>query len=232
MGNNMKNLTLSVVVALAGMAATNANAAATIVKDNSSVINIPGLTGFQTNGAQMTGLSVTATFGPTTEQRSWATTGAASGGVSGSGWGLSLTGDSFTSLWQFTIDPNAGLGQLTSLVLNGLNVFTVFDTTEPNDGTLDSAQGADFDFAYGGGTDYTATVTYSNVVAVIPDSFVGDLYQTVTVNFGQGGPRSNWSFRQDTDNDSRLVTGVPEPGSLLLLGLGLAALGASRRRSA
>ena len=52
--------------------------------------DIPGLTGFQTTGAMMDGMNVTACFsGIGCETRAWADLGAPdSGGVSGTGWAL------------------------------------------------------------------------------------------------------------------------------------------------
>ena len=60
----------------------------TYATDGTNAI-IPGLTGFATTGADMTGLNVTATFSNGFSQSlAWGTTGVGAGGVFGTGWSL------------------------------------------------------------------------------------------------------------------------------------------------
>jgi hypothetical protein len=195
---------------------------------------IPGLTGFATTGADMAGLNVTATFSNGLSQSlAWAATGATSGGVTGTGWSLSLTGDSFGGSWLFdftTLDA-----QLTRLVLDGSTGLTVLDRSNPNPGTDGSANGADFTFAGGTCGSCAATATYGGLTSIGAAAAVGDLFQSLTVDFtGGSGPRTDWAFVQDTDNDSRFVPGIPEPETyaLLLGGLGFVSWVARRRRQA
>ena len=218
------------------LATTAAQAAVVIVKDNALTSNIPGLTGFQTNGAQMSGLAVTATFsGGLTETSVWATTSPTAGAADGAGWSLAVNGDTFSSNWNFVFDAppvgTNGLGQLLSLVLNGTNALTVLDTTTPSPGTPGSAQGKNFAFTTGAcdADACDASATYGSAVGILPALPEQDLYQRLSVAFARANaPRTNFSFRQDTDNDSRF--GVPEPSGLALAGVALAALGFSSRR--
>jgi hypothetical protein len=222
---------LMLAAAFAAVSAAS-QAGVVIVTDTSVVDSIPGLTGFTTDGAMMDGLLVTATFSNGFSQTlAWADTGAASGGVSGNGWSLSEDGNTYGGIWNFLQD--ASQGQIVSLKLDasGPKQVTVFDTTFGfAEGTPNSASGMDFAFSTCDGCN--ATATYSNAIAVAPGAAVGDIFHTLLITFDQGqGPRTPFSFVQDTDNDSRLTTGfVPEPGTAPLMALALLGMGAALRR--
>ena len=194
--------------------------------------DIPGVAGFQTNGARMDGMQVTACFSILgCETRAWADGGGpTSGGVAGTGWALAVTGDTFTADWEF--DFTNSPGQLLTLLLDGRNALTIFDRTrlagDPGGefGTPGSARGRDWISALGDNT--TIDVTFLDPTTVGGAPAVGDLFQQVFVEFGDTGPRVDFTFRQDTDNDSRLQ--IPEPSTLLLLGLGMLAFAGVHRR--
>lgn len=230
----MKNVKKTLQIGAAVIAATAwmgaANAAVIVSKDNTTTVSIPGLTGFATTGAMMDGMRVTATFQNQFSQTlAWADTGAASGGVAGAGWRLTQAGDTFSQPWTFSF-TGTDL-QLVSLVLDasGPGQVTILDTDNPNQGTPGSAQGNDFTISSGCvGCDGTAV--YSNQIAIGANPAVGDIYHTLTVTFTGGtGPRADFQFLQDTDNDVRLNQ-VPEPSALALVGLALAGVGFMRAR--
>lgn len=222
---------LMTTAALALAAASSAASAQVVITTTPApVVSIPGLTGFATTGAEMIGLSVAATFSSGFSQTlAWAANGVGSGGVTGTGWSLSLSGDSFSSPWIFSFAAGASL-QLTRLTLNGISGLTVFDRTEPSFGTDGSAQGVDFAIS-SGCAGCTGTANYSGQTAIGAALPVGDLWQVLDVVFTNGtGPRTSFNFVQDTDNDSRLMVPEPETYALLLGGFGLMAAWASRRR--
>lgn len=138
----------------------------------------------------------------------------------------------------------APISPLLGLTLDGEPGLTVFDICGDEDefcivpppcdsggicGTEGSAQGKEFFTSAGELLDIVAT--YSQVVALTGESAVGDLWHVLSIDFGEGLADREWSFVQDTDNDIRRPPpGVPAPGTLLLLGVGLVFAGCTRRR--
>ncbi len=116
-----KELTLVAAFGLIGLAVPRADALIDY-STGGNVSSIPGLTGFATTGAMMDGLAVTATFEEGVETVYWADTGATSGGVTGvlgTGWSLSLDGDTFSASWVFDQNPGGRPLSLLSLLLDG-----------------------------------------------------------------------------------------------------------------
>jgi hypothetical protein len=204
--------------------------AATVSYDNGTTYQTAALAAYSTFGDMMDGLSVTAYFlGGGSQALAWADTGAGSGGVSGTGWSMSLSGNTFGASWNLTSDV-----ALAGLVLSGASGNTVFDIdTDPGTGTTGSERGWTFETAYTG----PLYATYRNIVQLTGYAPVGDLWETLSLGFGgDGGFTGSLSFIADADNalaDADVTPApVPLPAAAPLFLSALAGLGffAGRRK--
>lgn len=224
----------SVVVCLFVATSTSfGGAIGTVAELAGTQLDIVGVTGFQTTGADMAGLSVTVTFTSGAASNCiWAAGIGTSGGCSAAGFSIEQTGDTFTEPWTLTnlLPTGGGISLLemdgapARLTTSGI----VFDRTFGGVfGTEGSFLGGD---ATGTTTDASnGSAVYSNLVAVMPVAPVGDLFHTLTIRFDGNGLVETAEFVADTDTIGFLI---PEPGTVTLMGLGLVALAARYRRVA
>jgi hypothetical protein len=192
---------------------------------------------WQTNGNTMAGMLVTVNFsGGNSETVAWNGGGDSTGAV-GTGWSLGLTSYTentfYHTQWLFDVDGQ-GL-EVESFSIDALAGNTVFDAVyDLNDnGTPGSELGHEVDLSTYGlsgevdtAYDGIVNVTYSGEVH-LNGTWYGDLYQTLTIDFGQGTFGSNdvLAFYADTDN---LRDPVPEPATIILFGAGLMLLAGGR----
>jgi hypothetical protein len=229
----MKSIILLVVIILSLTTISYAGTV-TVTQDAGTTFVTDAITGYSTFGDMMVGMSVSALFDDQTSQTvPWAALGPDAGGVSGTDWSLTESGDTFSSNWTLT---NTSGKSITDVHLDGGPGKTIFDRTFGNVfGTPGSASGLDFQVT-GGGDPFDITATYVNLVAVDGNPPVGDIFKDLDILFtNTGGFSSDHSltFMADTDNATTAIVPVvpaPEPSTFFLLGAGLAGVGLLRRR--
>jgi hypothetical protein len=174
---------LSLATAVAFAAPLSAQ---TIIKDNSTPVVVDGISEFQTDFNTVGGMKVSWTLTGGSGSAVWGDISGVSG-IAGA-WGVwstdfklwgNGTSDTFNdNAWNFW-GKNVTSFTLEALLGNG--VFDIV-STHPTNSTENSATGKVFNWD-GSGPD--SRVTYSNPIAVAPDAFVGDLYGTLKVEFGE-----------------------------------------------
>jgi len=173
-----------------------------IIKDNSNPVVVGGITEYQTDFNMVGGMKVSWTLTGGNYTGTWGSLDLASAnGIDAPStawgiwtddfklWGTGSTdtfGDNVWNLWARNLES------FTIEALFGNGVFDVV-STHPTNSTENSATGKVYNWN-GSGPD--SRVTFSNPIAVspsLPGAFVGDLYGTLTVEFGQMGCASGWS---------------------------------------
>jgi len=177
----------------------------------------------------MDGMTVKATFADGAEET--VTWDSASGAVSvSSGWSLSLgsaDADTFDSIWTLS----SSIRGIVSLDLDGDLGDTVFDViTDSNDYySPNSGNGNELQVTSANNFDLIS-VTYKDRV-MVNSVWYGDLYKTMTLDFGSSGFIGEIKFKADTDNLDAPLDQTPEPTTFLLFGLGCLGLaGVSRKK--
>ena len=214
-------------------------AAPDYVFDTSTVHDVPGVVPGVTSGASMDGMLVTVEFADGTLATDvWHDLGLPGAGRAvGVGWNVTQTGDTFGQPWS--IAKSLSHPPLRRLTFNGEPGLTAFDVDmyeRIGVGGCGSYIAAGDDLACSANSErglrltltsdtLRPTVTYSDVIGINGAAPLGDLFYTMTIDFGRSGMSdASFFFSQDTDTVARPAP-VPLPGAAALLALGVGLLG-------
>lgn len=224
---------LKKIILIAGGALLSFQASAVAIVSNTSTVpgtafNTVALTGFSTFSSQMVGSLVSVTFADgSNSSATWAAAGA-----TGTGFSLTLAGDSFGSNWTLTNTSDSK--GIVGFSFDGRPGNTVFDILPSNPVSPGSASGRAFSSVNGPDTISLAQGVYSDTLAV-DGTFYGDLYLKLAVSFtGALGSDQSLTFLADTDNadvaKGGITPAIPEPETYALMLAGLALVGAVARK--
>lgn len=224
------SVTKSVRLALAMFAVAAPASAQTLQTVVGTPYYAPAIGNYSTLGSDLLGMLVSGRFSDgQTFSSNWGTIGGGLSGVDFAGR-FRLAIGSTTNTWgnPFTLTIFGAANTMQSLTLSGASGPVIFDRTFGGAiGTVESQRGSDFAFS-GMSDSWNTLVTYQNAVQMVGSNVaVGDIYETMVIEFRNGltgtNAGRNVRFTQDFDNviTGGLLMPVPEPDARLLSAAGL-----------
>ena len=193
---------------------------------------------WDTKTVDMDGMTITVTFSDgSTSTSYWGdyTDGNEYGAGIDDYWSMTvdLGVSTYIAAWEFTLE-DSDLA-VDSVTLNGITGKTIFD----DDNSAVVTDGSEYGWPFGISSyystgDFDIYAYYTNIVQLPNASPLGDLYETLTIDFVNNDftEGNTLGFYQDTDT-VETIDPVPEPTTMLLFGAGMLGLSgtlARRRR--
>ena len=212
------------VLLLMSVMAGSSQAGVTVYRVGTNPQETTAVSSYATYGHDMLGMHVTANG---SDMQVWQELSPGVYGVQGTGWGLTEIGHTFNSNWT-AMTSSIGLD---SIVIDAGTGDTMFDTLNGAEYTPGSANGLPFQLQDAGAYTGDIDVTYSGPISLTGQSFQGDLYRYMQIDFSTTFYGS-MEFRSDTDNAAfpNDINAVPAPGALLMASLGTSLAGYLRKR--